>query len=321
VAGRVLTAAVLVSVAFLGCGDKGAQNGHAAKAAPTTPAATSRAPATTEPSGAGKLVDIGGRSLYLECIGSGSPTVVLEAGFGGDSTDWAGVVDALGRTTRTCSYDRAGLGSSLAAPGIHDAGDEIADLAQLLDRAAVPPPYVLVGHSYGGLLARLFAKAHPDSTAGVVLVDALGRDATRRQLAIWPKSEAPTLREALGQAVVAGVDTRAGEALGRTVRTLGNAPLVVVTAGQHKQGNETVPPPLLRLEDRLWSTMQAELARLSSNHVHVVALRSDHFVHGAEGQPDVVIKAIQAVVEAQRTRAKLPPCTRLFTGAGVRCRG
>jgi hypothetical protein len=137
--------------------------------------------------GSGDAVDVGGRHMYVECSGSGSPTVLLEAGFGGTSNNWATVLPELGRTTRTCAYDRAGLGASDPIPGVHDAGDEIKDLERLLDRARIKPPYVLVGHSYGGLLARLFAYAHPDQTGGIVLVDAVGRDDWRRGLAAWPK--------------------------------------------------------------------------------------------------------------------------------------
>ena len=124
----------------------------------------------------GELVDVGGRQLYVECVGSGTPTVLLEAGFGRDSQDWTDVLQELGKTTRTCAYDRAGIGVSEPIAGVHDAGDEIRDLERLLDRGRIEPPYVLVGHSYGGLLARLFARAHPDQTGGVVLVDSVGRD-------------------------------------------------------------------------------------------------------------------------------------------------
>jgi pimeloyl-ACP methyl ester carboxylesterase len=85
--------------------------------------------------GSGDRVDVGGRHLYVECVGSGSPTVLLEAGFGGSSRDWTPVLLELGRTSRTCAYDRAGLGYSDAMPGVHDAGDEIRDLERLLDVA------------------------------------------------------------------------------------------------------------------------------------------------------------------------------------------
>jgi pimeloyl-ACP methyl ester carboxylesterase len=116
--------------------------------------------------GPGRLVPIGGgRTLYLKCDGTGSPTVILEAGFGLSSAEWGEVQPPLGRSTRTCAYDRAGLGDSLPIPGVHAAADETRDLHALLKHAGVAPPYILVGHSYGGLLVRLFAHAHPDQTA------------------------------------------------------------------------------------------------------------------------------------------------------------
>ncbi len=270
--------------------------------------------------GAGKLVDVGGRDLYLECVGSGNPTVVLEAGFGGGSNNWRDVQPQLGQTTRTCAYDRAGLGSSIAIAGVHDASDEVRDLERLLDSGQIDRPFVLVGHSYGGLLARLFAADHPEETAGVVLVDAMGRDATRRQLARWPKSLARARRREWAKPVIDGVDLRSSEALASSVRTLGDAPLVVITAGRHDEDTAGLPRRLLELQGGLWGTMQAELARLSSDHAHVVALDSDHFVQRLDGQPLVVIRAVRAVVRAVRDNTQLPPCTRLFSGPDVRCR-
>jgi pimeloyl-ACP methyl ester carboxylesterase len=270
--------------------------------------------------GAGRVVDIGGgRTLFLNCTGSGSPALVLEAGLGGDSVSWQSVQPELGRTTRTCSYDRAGLGNSLALPGIHDARDEIGDLLRLLDSARIDPPYVLVGHSYGGLLVRLFAQAHPHEVAGMVLVDSMGRDQTRRTMAIWPRSQTPELRRSLARPVQDGVDLRSGEVQASRVRSLGDTPLAVITAGRETFGG--VPKSFARTLDRLWLTMQDELAALSGDVVHVVALRSDHNVQTGEGQPDVVIRAVQAVVRAARERMRLGPCTRLFSGSGVRCRG
>ena len=271
--------------------------------------------------GLGNLVDTGtGRSLYVYCVGSGTPTVVLEAGFGGTAHNWDDVHNALGQTTRTCAYERAGLGHSLSMPGVHDAADEIEDLERLLDHAELQPPYVLVGHSYGGLLARLFARDHPEHTAGVVLVDAMGRDATRRQLARWPESVAPARRREWAQPVIDGVDLRSSEELASTVRTLGDTPLVVVTAGQHRDETAGLPQRLVQSQWRLWTTLQAELARLSSDHVHVVAQRSGHFVQDLDGQPQVVIRAVQAVVRAERDNTQLPPCEDLFSGPDVRCR-
>jgi pimeloyl-ACP methyl ester carboxylesterase len=312
-AGRIL-AVLLVSAFAAGCGghkprERRVETDKSPRAAPAIVGLP------------GRLVGIGGgRSLFLHCVGSGGPTVVLEAGAGGDSSNWRDVQPQLGRTTRTCAYDRAGVGNSVAPPGVRDARDEITDLRQLLARARIDPPYVLVGHSYGGVLARAFTQLHPTETAGLVLIDTMGRDGRRRQLAIWPKSQAPEIRGELATRVIDGVDLGPGEALASRVRTLPDSPLAVITAGRQDNFPRT-PAQLARALERLWSRMQDELAGLSDNSVHVVALRSDHDVPSAHsGQPSVVVGAVQAVVRAARERNRLTPCRRIFNGADIRCR-
>jgi pimeloyl-ACP methyl ester carboxylesterase len=303
---RRMLAVVLTAAVAAGCG------GHPTTSTHTTAIALA---------GPGRLVALGnGRSLYVDCVGAGSPTVVLEAGLGGDVHNWSAVQPQLGRITRTCSYDRAGVGSSVGVPGVHDARVEIDDLQRLLEHARLAPPYVLVGHSYGGLLARLFARAHAREVAGIVLVDAMGRAQTRRELGIWPRSQARALRHVVATRVRDGVDLAAGEALATRVTGLDDTPLAVVTAGTHAAEWGRVPARLGHALDRQWTTMQDELAALSNDHVHVVALRSDHFVQGPRGQPLVVVRAVAAVVRAARDHAHLPPCVRLFAGPGVRCR-
>jgi pimeloyl-ACP methyl ester carboxylesterase len=272
--------------------------------------------------GSGKFVAIGnGRSLYMQCVGSGSPTVVLEAGFGADSLSWQDVQPEVGRGTRTCAYDRAGTGNSVAPPGVRDARDEIADLRRLLARVGVEPPYVLVGHSYGGVLARVFAHLYPSETAGLVLIDTMGRDGRRRQLAIWPRSKAPEIRRELATTMMDGVDLVAGEAIASRVASLGGMPLAVITAGREDDFPRT-PARLYRALKGLWDRMQDELATLSDNSVHVVALASNHDVLSPRsGQPPVIVRAVNAVVSAARSHARLPGCRRLFSGLEVRCRG
>ena len=315
---------LLATVLVVGCGGH-EQDGQRAPVAKTSPQG---APDTVD--GQGGLVEIGdGRSLYLACVGSGSPTVVLEAGLGADTHSWQDVQPQLGRSTRICAYDRAGIGNSIRRPGIHDASDDVDDLQRLLDGAHLEPPYVLVGQSYGGLLIRLFAQSHPEETAGLVLVDAKGRDQMRRELAIWPKSQAPALRRSWARPVRDRVDLAAGDALAGRVTSLGDTPLAVITAGTHQADSRGMPPRLARDLYGLWVTMQDELAALSSDHVHVVAPRSDHwiqirrFYRGNErihGQPDVVVRAVEAVIRAARDGTHLPPCRRLFEGSAVRCR-
>ena len=318
--GRVaLGAAVsLVAVLTAACGAGGV---------PRQPAPTVRTDPNAVVFGPGRLVSIGnGRSLYLLCQGSGSPTVILEAGFGGTSDAWSEVQPAVAQRTRTCAYDRGGLGNSPPIPGVHDAADEIADLGRLLDRAGIRPPYVLVGHSYGGLLVRLFAHSHPGQTAGVVLVDAMGHDQDRRLLRIWlaqPASVRRALPRPSANPVDSGVNVLAGEDLDAKVKSLGETPLIVITRGRlDENGSGTpFPAPIRHPAAQLWLTMQDELAALSPDSIHVIALRSGHFIpFSSGGQPDVVIAAVLGVIHAARTRTHLPPCQRLFHSSGVQCR-
>jgi pimeloyl-ACP methyl ester carboxylesterase len=119
----------------------------------------------------GQLVDVGGHRLHLYCTGTGSPTVVLEPGQGGASSDLGWVAPAVARDSTVCVYDRAGRGWSDPADGPQDAAQIAADLHTLLDRAGVPGPYVLAGHSFGGLYVQTFAANYPDQVAGLVLLD------------------------------------------------------------------------------------------------------------------------------------------------------
>ncbi|HUA09853.1 MAG TPA: alpha/beta hydrolase [Candidatus Acidoferrales bacterium] len=118
-----------------------------------------------------RLVDIGGRRLNIICTGTGSPTVILEAGLLADSTAWRLVQPAISRTTRVCSYDRAGLGFSDPTGPPRDAAAIVRDLHALLANAGVAPPYVLVGWSSGGLYTRLYQYRYPREVVGLVEVD------------------------------------------------------------------------------------------------------------------------------------------------------
>jgi pimeloyl-ACP methyl ester carboxylesterase len=132
----------------------------------------------------GQLVDIGGYRLHLSCVGSGGPTVILESGAGVPGINWALVQPEVAKQARVCSYDRAGLGWSDPSPRPRTAAVMADELHTLLERAEIAAPYVLVGHSLGGVIARQFALAHPHDVVGMVLVDS----ATEQQTARFPEA-------------------------------------------------------------------------------------------------------------------------------------
>lgn len=119
----------------------------------------------------GRLVSLGHLRLQLYCSGSGGPTVVFDSGLGETLTDWQLVQPVLAKRTTACSYNRAGLGASTADPARRDSLRMADQLDALLAKAAVPKPYILVGHSLGGLTTRVFAGRHPEEVAGLALID------------------------------------------------------------------------------------------------------------------------------------------------------
>jgi pimeloyl-ACP methyl ester carboxylesterase len=132
--------------------------------------ATERAERAYPPPGV--MVDVGAYSLHINCVGQGSPTVVLDAGLGDMSASWVWVQQEVAKTTRVCAYDRAGMGCSEMGPEPRDAEQISSELHALLERTNIGQgPYVLVGHSFGGLYTRTYAARYPDEVAGVALVD------------------------------------------------------------------------------------------------------------------------------------------------------
>src|SRR5829696_2106012 len=120
----------------------------------------------------GEMVDVGGYSLHINCVGQGSPTVLLDGGFGEWSAQWVRVQREVSGTTRVCAYDRAGMGWSEMGPDPRDARQITSELHTLLSKAGIEGPYVLVGHSFGGMYMQTYAARYPEEVAGVGLVDA-----------------------------------------------------------------------------------------------------------------------------------------------------
>ena len=143
----------------------------------------------------GQLVDVGGYELHINCTGQGSPTVILAAGSLEYSLFWALVQPEVARFTRVCSYDRAGYGWSEPSPHPRTANTMVEELHTLLVNAKVEGPYVLVGHSLGGMLMRVYAHNYPDEVVGMVLVDSLHEE----QITRLPEIQKRLLQEGVRQ--------------------------------------------------------------------------------------------------------------------------
>lgn len=265
----------------------------------------------------GQLFDVGGYRLHLSCTGSGSPTVVLEPGAGMVSAQLGLITPTVARDTRVCVYDRAGRGWSEPADTRQDATQIATDLHTLLERAHVPGPYVLAGHSFGGLYVLTFAARYPDDVAGMVLVDSTAPAASADATATAPHdvgSTDPTdrvvtlvsasarlgltrliglptpsaVRSTIEEYGQGGSSTREAAAL----RDFAGKPLVVLTAGVGHDADE--------------SAAHDALATLSTGSVHRVIGGVDHMgMIVDEDGAAATTRAILDVIASIRTAASL----------------
>ena len=252
------------------------------------------------------LFDVGGRQLFLSCFGDGEPTVVL---VGGLSSDWIEVQQAASATTRVCSYDKPNVPGSRSedAPTPRDAAGMADELAALLETAAVPDPYVIVGHSNGGMVAQLFAATHPDRIAGIVLVDSAHEDQDLRAAELARSQLPPEEAEALIAGMTAMpprlVDpeqfdhTLSRDQL-RASRTTSPLPAVPMAVLVHGLPLEDVPPQLSKPYEPIWQEMQRQVAALVPGASYQVVADATHDIHG--DRPDVVANTIIDIVAAAR---------------------
>ena len=266
----------------------------------------------------GQLADVGDHRLHINCTGTGSPTVVIVSGLGDWSTSWGVVQPEVAKTTRVCTYDRAGLGWSDASSLPSDAAQFAKELHTLLQKANVPGPYVLVGHSLGGFIVRIFAHDYASEVAGVVLVDSMNpkqvTGALSNRLALFSSLEAGLARVGVGRLLLKlgilpsvppgeeayyplfvrpqSFQTTANEYRGlpdsaaqaAAVTSFGHLPLIVLTA---------------KLNDNPgWPEWQTELLELSSNSQQLFAENSGHVIQ--DDEPDAAIDAILKMVELAR---------------------
>lgn len=283
----------------------------------------------------GRLVDVGGHRLHLSCTGSGSPTVVVEAGGGAMAANLGWVTPAVAHDTTICVYDRAGRGWSEDADAPQDAVAISTDLHTLLQRAEVPGPYVIAGHSFGGLYALTFAAKHPDQVAGMVLIDSTGPhydvagmapdpaasggyDVVRRAAALTSSVARVGLGRLYATLTVADLPTRERDEVRASTATPGT---IRSTIEEYARANDSMAQaaslrsfgdkPLMVLSAGVgsaadWPQKQERLATLSTDSVHRVVDGASH--EGLVGDPvhaATTSLAILEVVESVRTGTPL----------------
>jgi pimeloyl-ACP methyl ester carboxylesterase len=270
----------------------------------------------------GQMVDVGGYRLHINCTGTGSPTVVVETGWGDSSASWGWVQPEVAKTTRICAYDRAGMGWSEASPQPRAAREYAQELHTLLTKANEPGPYVLVGHSMGGFTVIVYAHDYPAEVAGLVLVDTqdlptsdvatpqpapkpggtslpslLARIGLVRLLAD-PLGSVENLPEGDKQAYTAyavaprgvqaftdeGMGMSAGGAQARAVTSLGTLPVIVLSRGKDQDAKHT--------------TAQTGLLQLSTDSQQLFADHSGHPI--MIEQPEAAVAAIVQMVSQLR---------------------
>jgi pimeloyl-ACP methyl ester carboxylesterase len=286
----------------------------------------------------GQLVDVGGYQLHLLCQGEGSPTVVLDALGDGTSVYWTWVQPIVAQQTRVCAYDRAGRGWSEPGPLPRDTAQIAKELHTLLVNGGETGPYVLVGHSFGALVARVFAAAYGDEVAGVVLVDGgnpairsdrfpaeglarMDEEITFMQMAPWlarlgvfrfagnpPPLLPPTQQEmaaahygstALWASLLAEAQGLAqSDAQAEAAGSLGDRPLGIVLATEAW----LTPDAPADEARRVYNALQSELAALSTNSRVWLVEGADHAsLVTNQAHAEQTAQAIGAVVEAART--------------------
>lgn len=260
-------------------------------------------------------VAMGNRSLYLSCLGSGSPTVVMEAGYGDTSEVWAGVQPQIAAFTQVCVYDRAGLGRSDFVSE-RTVREVVADLAAVIEKCPVEGPVVLVGHSIGGLIVGSYAHEAPEKVAGMVLVDSSHPDQLPRLHSRLPSAWLEALDTFFeGAPAFETWDSDRATAQGRTpymaAASLGDMPLVVLTRDVERIDPDGISwikaniwsdysTEVDRLYGAAWMDLQRDFLALSSASIQVVVKGSTHYIH--RDRPEVVVHAVRRVVAQARTR-------------------
>lgn len=237
-----------------------------------------------------RQVAAGKHSLNMLIGGEGTPAIVFEAGFGSGLASWSTVQSSIAKFARTVSYDRAGIGPSEAGPKPRSAKQIATELHTALQNAGIPPPYVLVGHSFGGIYVRVFADMYPKEVAGLVLIDP-SQEAFDEWTRTHPEAQRAGRDEQMAKASPAVRDeaaqVSASYAEARESKVPAGIPVILLTAMR----DDTMPASVRKV----WGEKQAEWIAKVPGGKNVVVENSGHFIQAE--QPQLVIDAIKQVVD------------------------
>ena len=261
---------------------------------PGSPTAT---PTTSPAADVEGMADVGGHKLYYSCKGQGSPTVLMDAGLGESSGTWSRVQPEIARFARVCVYDRANTGKSDRGPTPRTAMNIARELSKLLEVAKIPGPYIVVGHSQGGLNMLMFAELYKSEIAGIVSVDGAPPDIGTRYQAVLTPAQFEQYKTLLSQNRE-GLTYNDLQVSGEQVLAGGPLPDVPFIILRH--GKDTEQPqgwPVAALE-QVWREAQEALSKRAPQGKVVVAQNSGHFIHVE--QPQLVVDTIREVAEKAR---------------------
>jgi pimeloyl-ACP methyl ester carboxylesterase len=249
-----------------------------------------------------KMLEVGGRNLHCCVYGKGSPTVVLLSGFGAPQTYWNPVVPDLAAQTTVLTYDRAGIGKSEIGSLPAHGKRAVIDLHMILDKLELPKPYIVIGHSYGGDLARLFVSMFPDDIGGLILEDSTPENILEEQRKILKGEDLEKL-EAMVSRFASPEDPRTEgdyrEITSEQVKNSGplpQVPFIVISAGDRSKGM----PPIFSEEGsksiiELGMKLQKEMATLIQGGKHIIVDGAGHNIHLEK--PEALIKPALAMIE------------------------
>ncbi|MFF0827060.1 alpha/beta fold hydrolase [Brevibacillus sp. NPDC003359] len=229
-------------------------------------------------------LDIGGVKLCFKHYGeiSDFPTVVFDSGYGCTLNYWSSISAEISNQTRMFIYDRAGIGESESDDRPRHSQQIIENLRILLQKANVSPPYVLIGHSFGGLNVRLYASTYPEEVAGVILLDPCHEDQNRIMVPLFSEE---VQEEYYSQFVLEGSIQEIEESFeqARKSKSLGNKPLIVVSG--------TLQPHHNPESMSAWIALHKELTKLSTRSRHIIVENAGHAIH--IDQPNVVVDIVK----------------------------